>query len=85
MGVGHLPNPAVPVFHTLTVPFIHLYLSATASTLASLRTHCPPHLFPSASSVESGNSVRLVSGSRKPRAPPIRARLLYTSLGRVQW
>lgn len=43
------------------------------------------YLLPSASSVESGSSFLLVSGSRKLRAPLISERLLKTMVGMDQW
>lgn len=66
-----IPNPLCP-------------LNACGYINSGLRP-CPPHLFPSASSVESGSSMRLVSGSRKPSAPPARAQVLNKSVGTVQW
>lgn len=43
------------------------------------------YLLPSASSVESGSSFLLVSGSRKASAPLIIGRLLKPIMGMVQW
>lgn len=43
------------------------------------------YLLLSASSVESGSSILLVSGSRKQRAPLTRVRLLKTMVGMDQW
>ncbi|TNN56712.1 hypothetical protein EYF80_033057 [Liparis tanakae] len=43
------------------------------------------YLLPSASRVESGSSLLLVSGSRKLRAPLVSVRLLKTMVGMDQW
>ncbi len=43
------------------------------------------YLLPSASSVEPGSSVRLVSGSRKAVIPLASARLPNTRVGIVKW
>ena len=45
----------------------------------------PAYLLASASSVESGSSILLVSGSRKLRTPLISVRLLKTTMGMDQW
>ena len=45
----------------------------------------PAYLMPSASSVESGSSFRLVSGSRKLRTPLMTVRVLKTMVGIDQW